>query len=123
MAWVEGDGNAATRAYGFPAVYYDAVGDLKYLEDPVVAAKYGPSISHFQIRALRDPNAWGPLDRVRIADKLRDPVYASHAAFVISKGGTDFTPWSAFKSGSYLQHKGRDFALVTGHPLAGEWNR
>jgi hypothetical protein len=123
ICWVEGDGNAATELYDYRAVFYDAVGDLKYLEDPVVAAKYGPSISHFQIRALRDPNAWGPLDKVRIADKLRDPAYASYAAWVISKGGTDFTPWSAFKSGSYLAHKGKDYTLVPGHPLAGEWSK
>lgn len=74
----------------------------------MVNPKYGPSISHFQIRALRDPNAWGQLDQVRIADKLRDPAYASYAAFVISKNGTDFTPWSAFKSGSYLPHVGKN---------------
>lgn len=85
-------------------------------------AKWGPSISHFQIRALRDPNAWGPLDKVRVAEKLTDPVYATQAAWVISKNGTDFTPWSAFKSGSYLQYKGRDFQLVTGHPRAALWN-
>lgn len=124
VAWVEGDGNAATKAYGFPAVYADAVGDLDKVD-----AKWGPSISHFQIRALRQPTMWGPLDVWRVASKLTDPSdplraakYATDAAFAISKGGTDFTPWSAFKSGSYLQHKGRDFLLVTGHPRAGEWS-
>lgn len=122
MIWIEGDGPGATKAKGFPAVYYDAVGDLKYLEDPAVAAKYGPSISHFQIRALHNPDAWGPLDKVRIAEKLRDPVFASHAAFVISKNGTDFTPWSAFKNGTYLPHVGKDFTLVTGHRYAGLWD-
>jgi len=123
VAWVEGDGNAATEQYGVPAVYYDAVGDLKYLEDPVVAAKYGPSISHFQVRALRDPNAWGALDKVRIAALLTDPQFATYAAYVISKQGTDWSPWTAYRSGSYLAHKGRDYILVAGHPRAGEWSK
>lgn len=117
IAWVEGDGNAATKAYGFDAVYSDAVGDLDKLDE-----KWGPSISHFQIRALRDPNAWGPLDKVRVAEKLRDPEYATYAAWVISKQGTDFTPWSAFKDKTYLPYVGKDFRLVTGHPRAGEWS-
>ena len=62
-------------------------------------------------------------DRWRVAEKLRDPVYASKAAFVISKNGTDFTPWSAFKSGNYLQYKGKDYQLVAGHPDASEWSK
>lgn len=104
-------------------MFYDAVGDLKYLDDPAVAAKYGPSISHFQIRALRDPSAWGVKDRVRIAEQLRDPAYATHAAYVISDGGRDWSPWTAFKTGSYLPHVGKDYHLVTGHPRAGEWSK
>ena len=99
-------------------MYLDAVGDLDKV-DP----KWGPSISHFQIRSLREPELWGPLDRVRVAELLRDPVYATKAAFVISKGGTDFTPWSAFKSGSYLPFVGKDYTLVPGHPRAGDWSK
>lgn len=133
MVWIEGDGPGATKANaGRPSVYFDAVGDLDLLDKPLdpknpagpkVSSKYGPSISHFQIRALRDPSAWGVKDRVRIAEQLRDPAFASHAAYVISDGGTDFTPWSAFKSGSYLPHVGKDYQLVTGHPRAGEWSK
>lgn len=48
-------------------------------------------------------------------------MFASHAAFVISKNGTDFTPWTAFKTGTYLPHVGKDFTLVTGHKYAGLW--
>ena len=132
VCWIEGDGPSASRDMGFPAVYYDAVGDLDLLDLPLdpkkpdgpkVSSKYGPSISHFQIRALRDPNGWGELDKVRIAELLRDPEYASHAAFVLSRGGADFTPWSAFKSGSYLPHVGKDYTLVAGHPCAGDWSK
>lgn len=89
----------------------------------VVNTKYGPSISHFQIRALHNPNAWGQTDKIRVAAKLRDPAYASYAAWLISKGGTDFTPWSAYKSGDYAPHVGRDYALISGHPRAGSWNK
>lgn len=98
-------------------MYFDAVGDLS-----LVSEVWGPSISHFQIRSLRDPLSGNAADRWRVAEKLTDPVYATQAAFVISKNGTDFTPWSAFKSGSYLQHKGKDYLLVAGHPKAGEWS-
>lgn len=87
-----------------------------------VDAKWGPSIGEFQIRSLRDPSAWGPLDKVRVASKLTDPAYNAQAAYVISKNGTDFTPWSAFKSGNYKPHVGMDYQLVTGHPKAGEWS-
>lgn len=121
---MEGDGYKATDVYKFPAVYADAVGDLDKVD-----AKWGPSISHFQIRSLREPTKWGPLDVWRVASKLTDlehpkeaAKYATDAAFAISKGGTDFTPWSAFKSGSYLQYKGKDYMLVTGHPRATEWD-
>lgn len=117
VAYIEGDGPAATKAYGFPAVYLDAVGDLG-----LVDAKWGPSISHFQIRSLRDPSSGNAADRWRVAEKLRDPKYATDAAFVISDGGTDFTPWSAFKHDTYLPHVGKDYYLVTGHPKAGEWS-
>jgi hypothetical protein len=118
VAWIEGDGPAATKAYGYPAVYSDAVGDLDKMD-----AKWGPSVSHFQVRALRNPAIWGPLDRVRVAELLRNPVYATKAAFLISKDGVDFTPWSAFKSNAYLPHVGKDYQLVTGHPHAGEWSK
>lgn len=138
VAWIEGDGNGATKRYGVPAVYADAVGDLDLLDKPLdpknptgpkVSTKYGPSLSHFQIRALRKPTAWGLLDRWRVATKLvdaADPMeaarYASAAAYALSKNGTDFTPWSAFKSGSYLPHVGKNYQLVTGHPRAGDWS-
>lgn len=139
VAFVEGDGNAATNRFGKPCVYADAVGDLDLLDKPLdpknpdgpkVSSKYGPSLSHFQIRALRDPNAWGVLDRWRVATKLVNAEapgaaarYATQAAFALSKQGTDFTPWSAFKSNSYLLYAGRDFDLVTGHPRAGDWSK
>lgn len=59
---------------------------------------------------------------MRVAELLRDPGYASKAAFEISKQGTDFTPWSAFKNETYLPHVGKDFTLITGHKYAGMWD-
>ena len=115
---MEGDGYLASKNYRFPAVYADAVGDLDKVD-----AKWGPSISHFQIRSLRDPLSGNAADRWRVAEKLRDPVYASQAAYAISEKGTDFTPWSAFKSGNYLPHVGKDYKLVVGHPHASEWSK
>jgi hypothetical protein len=97
--------------------YTDAVGDLG-----LISEKWAPSIGLFQIRSLRDPDAWGPLDHVRRASELRDPLYNAQAAWVISQGGTDWTPWSVFKSGTYLPHVGVDFPLLTGHPRADLWD-
>jgi hypothetical protein len=158
VAWVEGDGNAATKVKGFPAVYYDAVGDLALVEmgpypTQVLAEKaladrktfgqpypnpyqfverpdgwyawnpkYGPSISEWQIRGLRDPNAYSVADRVRVAEKLRDPHYSSGAAFTLFKA-FGWTIWSAYKNQTYLQHVGKDYQLVSGHPRAADWSK
>lgn len=81
-------------------------------------------MSYEQIRTLRDPMSGNAADRWRVASKLRDPVYAAQAAWVISKQGTDFTPWSAFKSRDYEKHviPGGDYQLVPGHPDAEKWS-
>jgi hypothetical protein len=38
-------------------------------------------------------------------DDMKDPIKNAEAAFKISKGGTDWRPWSAFTNGRYLQFK------------------
>lgn len=45
-------------------------------------------------------DAWG--DQYT-AQCLLDPICATGAAYAISKHGTDFTPWSTYKSKAYLQ--------------------
>jgi len=105
-------------AYAESGGYVDAVGDLALID-----AKWGPSVGLFQIRSLRDPDAWGPLDHVRRASELRDPLYNAKAAHVISREGTDWSPWSVFKSGTYLPYVGVDFPLRTGHIRAHLWNQ
>jgi hypothetical protein len=37
---------------------------------------------------------------------LLDAAYNAHAALLISKSGTDWTPWSTFKNGAYKQYMG-----------------
>lgn len=79
---------------GFDA---DAVGD-EHLAD----AKWGPSLSLWQIRSLRP--AYLYLEPIRDPTKLMDPAYNARAMYQISKGGNDFTPWSVFTSGAYRNH-------------------
>jgi hypothetical protein len=96
--------------------YTDAVGDLG-----LVNVDWGPSVGWFQIRSLRDHRSGNAADLWRIAFALRHVDYNASAAFVISKGGTDWTPWSVFKSGNYLQHLDKDYELRTGHAQAANW--
>jgi soluble lytic murein transglycosylase-like protein len=35
---------------------------------------------------------------------LFDPAYNARAAFEISKGGTDWNPWTTFRTGAYRQY-------------------
>ena len=35
---------------------------------------------------------------------LFDPTYNARAAFEVSKGGTDWTPWTTFRTGAYRQY-------------------
>lgn len=115
---MEADGPKCTELFGVRSAYADAVGDLTLIDE-----KYGPSIGLTQVRSLRDPRIWGTADRWRIASLLRDPLFNAVAAYWISKGGTDFTPWTMFRNDKYLPHKGLDFEIKTGHVRAAEWSR
>lgn len=120
---MEADGPAATKLFKVRSAYSDAVGDLAQLADPVVSAKWGPSVGLTMVRSLRDPNAWGPLDRWRIASRLREPQYNADAAYALSKQGTDFSLWTMYRNNEFLPHKGLDFEIRTGHPRAAEWSK
>jgi hypothetical protein len=104
-------------AFAESSGFTDAVGDYA-----IVTAKWGPSVGLFQVRTLKDPLGFSVADRVRDIEKLRDPVFQAYAAWVLSAKGTNWAPWSVFTSGSYLPHKGNDFALRTGHDEADRWN-
>lgn len=72
----------------------DALGDID-LQD----ATWGPSFGLFQIRTLKaDVGSGSPRDPARLA--LSD-VEQARAAWEISQGGTDFTPWSVYNTGAY----------------------
>jgi len=76
----------------------DARGDLG-----IQTSVWGPSFGLFQIRTLKQKTGSGD---VRDIASLTDPARQAKAAFDISKGGTDFTPWSTYTSGSYRKFLG-----------------
>lgn len=84
--------------------------------------KWGPSVGWFQVRSLRSPEMWGTVDRLRVAEKLRDPLYNAKAAWEISKHGQDFSFWSVFTSESYVKFLDVDYELKTGHARADDWD-
>jgi hypothetical protein len=96
--------------------YADAVGDVSLVNE-----KYGPSIGLFQVRSLRSPQSFGGLDLYRYAWPLRNPFFNAAAALAITKGGTDFSLWSTYTSGSYKAFLGQDPVIRTGHSAAGNW--
>lgn len=87
-----------------------------------VNPKWGASIGWFQIRSLRDPMSGNAADRLRVAEKLRDQLYNAKAAFAISKGGTDFSPWTVYREDIYKQYLDKDYQLRTGHARADDWD-
>jgi hypothetical protein len=97
--------------------YTDAVGDLGIIND-----EWGPSVGWFQVRSLRDPQSGNQADLWRIAFALLHPDYNARAAYVISKGGTDFSLWSTWKNETYKQFLDLDYELRTGHVNALRWN-
>lgn len=112
--------NRGKGADGVWRNYWDAVGDLALVDE-----KWGPSIGVFQIRSLRDPTLGNAADRLRVAEKLRDPLYNTQAARVIvGPDGEWLHYWSPFKNNTtaYLDHIGVDYELVAGHPNADKWN-
>lgn len=74
----------------------DAIGDEDKIND-----KWDASIGLFQVRSLKNPESYSKADKLRIKDKLFDPVYNAKAAYEISKKGKDWTPWSTYNDDSY----------------------
>lgn len=53
-------------------------------------------------------------------DQLFDPVTNERAAYSLSGGGSDFSPWSTFKSGAYRQYLGQpETAVISYSPEHG----
>lgn len=64
----------------------------------ITTATWGPSVGLMQIRTLKGETGKGT---ARDITRLDDPVSNMRAAWEISNGGRDWTPWSTFKNGRY----------------------
>jgi len=99
------------------AVFADAVGDLDLL-----SPKYGPSIGPFQVRVLRDPDAFAEFDRWRRAFPL------AHSVHYVARAGLEvwralgWDAWATFRNNHHASAVGRDTVLLWGHPKAGRWD-
>lgn len=87
---------AVAIARGESGFKSDALGDVQ-LQDATWAASHGL----FQIRCLRAERGTGS-----VRDELAnvDPRHNVRSAWVISRQGTSFTPWSVFTNGTYREH-------------------
>jgi len=76
-----------------------ALGDLT-----LQGEKWGPSVGLWQIRSLKHWYNYTGADKLREAAKLSDPYFNARAAYAISKGGTDFCPWSTFTNNAFTPY-------------------
>lgn len=74
----------------------EAVGD-----EHLVNEKWGPSVGLWQIRSL---NAQRGTGKARDETRLKDPAFNARSMAEISSGGTNWQPWTVYKSGAYLAH-------------------
>lgn len=72
----------------------NATGDVN-----IQTEKWGPSVGLWQIRTLKP--AYLSLEPIRNINTLYDPYQNAKAAFAISKGGTNFGPWSTYINNAY----------------------
>lgn len=89
----------AAIAMGESGLNTDAVGDTT-----LANATWGPSIGLAQIRTLKADTGKGT---DRDVTKLRDPLANMLAAFHISSGGKDFSPWTVYNTGKYRDFLGQ----------------
>jgi len=71
---------------------------------------WGPSVGLSQIRSLNDQSGTGGW---RDGTRLADPLFNARAAYAISNGGTNFTPWTVWNEGIYQQYVEEAKAAVT----------
>lgn len=67
-----------------------------------VNAKYGPSYGPLQVRSLKNWKKYD--DPYRDPARLKDPQYALKAAYIKSKQGKDFGPWTDYNNGYFLRY-------------------
>jgi hypothetical protein len=63
-------------------------------------ATWGPSMGLMQIRSVNAERGQGTW---RDATRLHDPTFNARAAYSISNGGTDFSPWTVYTKGIWTQ--------------------
>lgn len=84
-----------------------AVGDVN-----LETSYWGPSVGLEQIRTVKgQTGSGGDRDIQRVGN---DPLQNMIAAYHISNGGRDFTPWSTYTSGKYRQFLGQAQAAAAG---------
>jgi hypothetical protein len=82
----------------------ESMGDPEAIGDEnLVDSKWDESIGLFQIRSLKNPNdpRFNKADKLRIKDRLFDPVYNAKVAYEISKKGKTWKDWTTFTEGTY----------------------
>lgn len=62
---------------------------------------WGPSMGLSQIRSLNEQRGTGGW---RDAERLSDPLFNARAAYAISNGGTNFSPWTVWNEGIYKKY-------------------
>lgn len=100
---------ATAIAWGESGLRPDAIGD-EDLED----STWGPSVGLWQVRSLRSHVG---TKQDRDAEGLVDPAFNARAMFTISRGGTDWTPWTIYRNGAYLRHVDDVRSDVEEHPM------
>lgn len=86
-----------------------SVGDVDLADDT-----WGPSVGLYQVRSLRADTGTG---KERDVERLGDPSFNTRSMVAISTGGTNWQPWSAWKSGSYWTHIAAVRAAVEGQSM------
>lgn len=85
------------RGVGFPDPVLDIAVAIALAESggvPGALGDGGVSIGLWQINTRAHPQY--------TIEQMKDPIQNAQAAFKISHGGTNWKPWSVFKSGRYL---------------------
>jgi len=89
-----------TAISGAESGYDDhAVGDVS-----LETTTWGPSVGLFQIRTLKGATGSGSTRDIALLQG--SDLAQARAAYAISNGGTDFTPWSTWTSGAYQKFLG-----------------
>lgn len=90
---------ALAASVGFPnPSLAAAVAAAESRGNPNIVGDQGTSFGLWQIHTPAHPE----FD----AASLLDPTYNAQAALMISKGGTNWTPWSTFNDGTYRRYLG-----------------